>query len=60
MSGMAPRCKLLSLKALGKDGKGKTSSVIAAINYVQHLNGYGRRLQVHGVNLSVGYDFEPE
>ena len=24
------------------------------------MNGYGRRLQVHGVNMSVGYDFEPE
>ena len=24
------------------------------------LNGHGRRLRVHGVNLSVGYDFEPE
>lgn len=60
MAGMAPRCKLLSLKALDKAGQGKTSNLIAAINYVQYLNGYGRRLQVHGVNLSVGYDFEPE
>lgn len=60
MSGMAPRCRLLSLKALDKAGQGKTSNLIAAINYIQFLNGYGRRLQVHGVNLSVGYDFEPE
>ena len=60
MGGMAPRCKLLSLKALDKAGQGKTSNLIAAINYVQYLNGYGRRLLVHGVNLSVGYDFEPE
>jgi subtilisin family serine protease len=34
--------------------------LITALEYVQRLNGYGRRLRVHGVNLSVGYDFEPE
>jgi serine protease AprX len=27
---------------------------------VQKINGYGRRLLIHGANLSVGYDFEPE
>lgn len=60
ISGMAPRCKLLSLKVLDSGGRGMASSLIAAIQYVQQLNGYGRRLRVHGVNLSVGYDFEPE
>lgn len=64
IAGMAPRCKLLSLKVLDRDGKGngtgKASSIIAAIQYIQRLNGYGRRILVHGVNLSVGYDFEPE
>lgn len=64
IAGMAPRCKLLSLKVLDDDGKGngtgKASSIIAAIHYIQRLNGYGRRILVHGVNLSVGYDFEPE
>jgi serine protease AprX len=60
ISGMAPRCRLLSLKVLDAGGRGAASSLIAAIQYVQQLNGYGRRLRVHGVNLSVGYDFEPE
>ncbi len=60
ISGMAPRCRLLSLKVLDGGGRGMASSLIAAIQYVQQLNGYGRRLRVHGVNLSVGYDFEPE
>ena len=27
---------------------------------IQQINGYGRRLLIHGVNLSVGYEFEPE
>jgi len=64
ISGMAPRCRLLSLKVLDADGKGngtgRSSSIIAALQYVHRLNGYGRRILVHGVNLSVGYDFEPE
>ena len=60
ISGMAPRCKLLSLKVLDENGAGAASSLIAAIQYIQELNGNGRRLRVHGVNMSVGYDFEPE
>ena len=28
--------------------------------YRQEINGYGRRLFVHGVNMSVGYEFEPK
>ena len=60
ISGMAPKCKLLSLKVLNEGGRGKASNLIAAIEYVQRLNGYGRHLAVHGVNLSVGYEFEPE
>jgi serine protease AprX len=64
IAGMAARCKLMSLKVLDQDGKGngtgRASSIIAALQYIQKLNGYGRRILVHGVNLSVGYDFEPE
>jgi hypothetical protein len=60
LSGMAPRCRLLSLKVLDDSGAGRASSLIAAINAVQEINGYGRRIRVHGINMSVGYDFEPE
>ena len=49
---------------MDKDGKGngtgRASSIIAALQYIQKLNGYGRRILVHGINLSVGYPFEPE
>jgi serine protease AprX len=58
--GMAPQCKLVSLKVLDDQGQGLTSNIIAALEHVQEINGNGRRLRVHGVNLSVGYDFEPE
>ena len=60
ISGMAPRCKILSLKVLDDRGKGLTSNLIAALEYIQELNGNGRRIRVHGVNMSVGYDFEPK
>jgi len=58
--GMAPKCKLVSLRVLDEDGKGAVSNLIAAINHIQEKNGYGRRLVIHGVNMSLGYNFEPE
>jgi serine protease AprX len=60
ISGMAPKCKLVSLKVLDANGRGAVSNLIAAIAHIQEINGYGRRLLIHGVNLSVGYNFEPE
>ncbi len=58
--GMAPRCKLVSLKVLDDDGHGEVSNLIAAIAHIQEKNGHGRHLQIHGVNISLGYEFEPE
>jgi subtilisin family serine protease len=60
ITGMAPRCKLVSLRVLDENGKGVVSNLIAAIGHIQEVNGYGRRLLIHGVNMSVGYSFEPE
>ena len=60
ISGMAPKCKLVSMKVLDENGQGDASNLIAAIEAVQEINGDGRRIRIHGVNMSVGYDFEPE
>ena len=60
ISGMAPKCRIASFKVLNERGKGQTSAIIAAIAQVQELNGYGRRLVIHGVNISIGYPFEPK
>jgi serine protease AprX len=60
ISGMAPKCRLVSLRVLDDNGKGDTSSLIAAIAKIQEINGYGRRLLIHGVNISVGNTFDPE
>jgi serine protease AprX len=60
ISGMAPDCRLVSLKVLDENGIGNASNLIAAIAHVQEVNGYGRRVLIHGLNISIGYDFDPK
>jgi serine protease AprX len=60
ISGMAPECRLVSLKVLDENGIGNASNLIAAIAYVQEINGHGRRILIHGINISIGYDFDPK
>jgi subtilisin family serine protease len=60
ISGMAPKCQLVSLKVLDKFGQGTASNVMAAITHVQLANGHGRDIKIHGVNLSVGHAFDPK
>lgn len=60
IAGMAPRTKLVSLKVIDGKEQGSVSNVIVAIERVHEINGYGRHLRIHGVNLSVGYPFDPE
>jgi subtilisin family serine protease len=59
ISGMAPSCKLVSMKVLDDRGQGEVSNIIAAIDRIQAINDFGRNLKIHGVNLSVGYEFDP-
>jgi subtilisin family serine protease len=59
--GMAPNCRLVSLRVLDANGEGRSSDVIRALDYVrERLNDNPKLLRVHGVNLSVGYEFDPE
>lgn len=59
LSGVAPRCKLVSLKALDDDGNSRSTNIIAALQHVrEEINGNGKYLRVHGVNLSLGYEFD--
>ncbi|MBA5870099.1 MAG: S8 family serine peptidase [Nitrospira sp. CR2.1] len=60
IAGMASRCKLVSLKVLNESGEGSVSNIIAALGHIQRINSFGRHIRIHGVNLSVGYPFEPE
>jgi subtilisin family serine protease len=59
LSGVAPETKLISLKVLDDEGKGRASKVIRALAYIREsLNSDPKLLRVHGINLSVGYEFE--
>lgn len=60
LCGVAPKTRLISLRTLDDQGQGKVSNLIAALGYVQHCNENGRWLRIHGVNLSVGYEFDAE
>jgi serine protease AprX len=57
--GVAPACKLVSLKALDGRGEGSMTNVTRALRYIrEEVNGDGKLMQVHGVNISVGYEFD--
>lgn len=58
LRGVAPLAKLMSLKVLDDKGVGYASNLIAALEYLEQLNGHGRSIRVHGVNLSLGYEFD--
>lgn len=61
LHGVAPQCRLVSLKVLDQFGEGRSSDVIRALEYIrENLNDNPKLLRVHGVNLSVGYEFDAE
>ena len=63
LAGMAPRARLVSLKVLGAGGttEDRVGRLIRALAYVRHVNGEGvEGMRIHGVNLSLGYEFDPE
>jgi serine protease AprX len=61
MRGVAPQGKLVSLKVLDKTGRGSTSGIMLALRYIrEELNDDPKLLRVHGVNLSIGYEFDAE
>ncbi len=60
ITGVAPKCKLVSLKVLDEVGKGPVSNVIAALAHIQEINGFGRNLRIHGVTIPLGFDYNHE
>jgi subtilisin family serine protease len=50
----------MSLKVLTNGETGEVSNLLAAIGYIQKCNDNGRTLRIHGLNLSLGYPFDPE
>lgn len=60
LKGMAPKCNLVSLKVLDALGAGGESALLAALDYVDSVNSDGDRLRIHGVNISIGFNFDAE
>jgi len=61
MRGVAPECSIVSLKVLNADGAGRTSNVIRALAYIRNqVNRNPKLMRIHGVNLSLGYEFDAE
>ena len=61
LHGVAPKCLLVSLKVLDENGNGRVSDIMRALVYVrEQLNDDPKMLRIHGVNLSVGYDFDAQ
>jgi subtilisin family serine protease len=69
IGGVAPNTKLVSLKVIADingtgdvqqtAGQGKVSWVLMALDQIQKWNEHGRRILIHGINMSLGYDFDP-
>ncbi len=59
LSGIAPKANLVSLRVLDDNGNSLSSVIIDALTYVREVNSYGRELQIHGVNLSLGCGWLP-
>jgi serine protease AprX len=63
LAGMAPRALLVSLKVLAAGGslQDRVHRVMQALAYVREVNGGSvDSMRIHGVNLSVGYEFDPQ
>jgi serine protease AprX len=58
--GVAPLAKLLNIKVLNDDGTGSASAAIRGLEYLRKLNDVSRGIQVDGVNMSLGYPFDPK
>ena len=70
ITGVAPACKVVSMKVIADEDdategseqtakQGKVSWVLLAIDQIHERNQNGKRILVHGVNMSLGYDFDP-
>jgi len=59
--GVAPDCRIVSLRVLNENGEGRSSNIVRALEYIREkLNDNPKMLRVEGANLSVGYEFDAE
>ncbi|HUF79119.1 MAG TPA: S8 family peptidase, partial [Thermoanaerobaculia bacterium] len=56
--GVCPDIRLYDLRVLGADGRGDEFAVIAALQFVRHMNLHKDYIVVHGANLSLSIRHE--
>jgi subtilisin family serine protease len=59
-AGMAPEVQLHGYKVLDSQGNGQDSYIIKALDHIASINEATGELVIHGVNLSLGGDFDPK
>lgn len=59
LAGMAPEARLYGFKVLDDRGNGHDSYIIKALDLIAEINETARRLVIHGVNVSLGGNFDP-
>ena len=60
MCGMAPSAKLVIYKVLDNNGSGEDSWIIKALDHIFETNERAGQIVIHGVNLSLGGEFDVE
>ena len=60
IAGMAPETTLVSYRVLDEHGTGQVSGIIEALVSIRSVNDIAGTPMIHGVNLSVGYNFDAE
>jgi len=59
-SGVAPLARLINVKVLDDQGTGDASTCILGLEYLRKINQASREIRVDGVNMSLGYPFDPK
>lgn len=59
-SGIAPQARLINVKVLNDDATGSASAAIRGLEYLRKLNDVSVSIRVDGVNMSLGYPFDPQ
>jgi len=58
-AGMAPCAKLHSFKVLDNRGRGEDAWILIALDKIARINENAQELRIHGINLSLGGNFDP-
>jgi len=58
LAGIAPRCKLVSLKVIDDDGRGDERGVIEALQYIDSQNKAAGHLIIHGVLIALSLEWD--